>query len=93
MCHESLKYWREVEVEPAVEPLPEFSSPMRPRERLPWMACVARITSEPLDAYMVASELTLLWWQDAFEAPLPQEIERAAAGVDWSGAARDVDLP
>jgi hypothetical protein len=42
---------------------------------------------------MVASELTLLWWQDGFEAPLPQEIERSAAGVDWEAAARDVDLP
>jgi hypothetical protein len=82
-----------VEVAPAVEPLPEFSSPGRPRERLPWMACVARITSKPLDPDMVASELTLLWWVDVFEAPLPQEIERAAAGVDWEAVAKDVDLP
>jgi hypothetical protein len=82
-----------VEVPPAIEPLPEFSSPRRPRERLPWMACVARITSKPIDPEMIASELTLVWWVDLFEAPLPQEIERAAAGVDWNGTARDVDLP
>jgi hypothetical protein len=82
-----------VEVEPVVLPVPELSTPRRPRERLPWMACLARITSKPLDPYMVSSELTLVWWQDAFELPLPQEIERAVAGVDWARSARDVDLP
>lgn len=82
-----------IEVEPVVLPVPEVSSPRRPRERLPWMACLARLNSEPLDPYMVSSELTLVWWLDAFELPLPQEIERAVAGVDWAKWARDVDLP
>jgi hypothetical protein len=82
-----------IEVEPVIEPLPESSSPGRPRERLPWMACMARITSKPLDPELVSSELTLLWWLDAFELPLPEEIARAAAGVDWAGSAKDVDLP
>lgn len=81
------------EVEPVVVPLPDFSSPQRPRERLPWMACLARLTSAPIDSYMVSSELTLLWWQDAFELPLPQEIERAAADLAWERLAKDVDLP
>ncbi len=81
-----------VEVEPTIVLVSEAEGSVRRRERLPWMACVARLTSEPIDSYMVASELTLLWWQDSFEAPLPQEIERAAAGVDWVGAAVDVDL-
>jgi hypothetical protein len=82
-----------VELEPVIEPLPEISSPRRPRERLPWMACMARLSSAPVDPEMVSSELTLLWWQDALELPLPQEIERAAAGLDWAGRAEDVDLP
>jgi hypothetical protein len=73
--------------------LPEISSPRRPRERLPWMACMARLSARPIDPEMVSSELTLLWWQDAMELPLPQEIERVAAGLEWVGAAEDVDLP
>jgi len=82
-----------VEVEPTIVLLSEAAGHDRRRERLPWMACVARLTSEPIDPYFVASELTLLWWQDSFDTPLPQEIERAAAGVDWDAAARDVDIP
>jgi hypothetical protein len=82
-----------IEVEPVVVPLPEFSSPQRPRERLPWMLCMARLTSSPIDSYMVSSELTLVWWQDVFELPLPQEIERVASGVAWERLAKDVDLP
>lgn len=80
-------------IEPVIEPLPELSTPSRRRERLPWMACLARLTSAPLDPEMVSSELTLVWWQDAFLLPLPQEIERAAAGVNWRRCAEDVDLP
>jgi hypothetical protein len=34
-----------------------------------------------------------VWWQDAFSAPLPVEIERAAAVIDWERSAIDVDLP
>lgn len=41
---------------------------------------------------MVSSELTLLWWQDTFQLPLPQELERAASGLDWARLAEDVDL-
>ena len=81
-----------VEVEPDIEKLPEISSPKRPRERLPWMACMARLSSEPINSKMVSSELTLLWWMDAFELPLPQEIERVAANLDWARSAQDVDL-
>lgn len=82
-----------VELEPFIEPLPEISSPRHPRERLPWMACMARLSSKPVDPKMVSSELTLLWWQDALNLPLPQEIERVAAGVDWARSSEDVDLP
>ena len=82
-----------VAVEPHIEPLPEISSPRRPRERLPWMACIARLSSAPLDPDMVSSELTLVWWQDGFDAPLPLEIARAASELDWRRSARDVDLP
>jgi hypothetical protein len=82
-----------VAVEPVIEPLPEHSTLRHPRERLPWMACMARLTSAPLNPEMVSSELTLVWWQDAFDAPLPHEIARAATGVDWQSCADDVDLP
>ena len=80
-----------VAIDPVIEPLPEISTPRRPRERLPWMACMARLSSAPLDSEMVSSELTLVWWQDAFGDSLPQEIARAAAGVDWKRSARDED--
>lgn len=56
------------------------------------MACAVALTSAPLDPKMVASTLTLLWWQDSFEAPLPAEIEKAASGVNWSGWAQDHDF-
>jgi len=82
-----------VELEPVIEPLPEISSPRHPRERLPWMACMARRSSDPINPRMVSSELTLVWWQDALELPLPQEIERVAAGLDWARSSEDVDLP
>jgi hypothetical protein len=82
-----------VELEPVIEPLPEISSPRHPRERLPWMACMARLSSDPINPRMVSSELTLVWWQDALDLPLPQEIERVAAGLDWARSSEDVDLP
>ena len=81
-----------VQIAPPIEPLPEISEPGIPRERLPWMACMARLTSKPRDPDLRASELTLVWWLDAFTAPLPDEIERAAAHVDWERSAREVDL-
>jgi hypothetical protein len=81
-----------VVVEPVITSLPSISSPGSPRERLPWMACIARLTSAPVDSYMESSELTLVWWLDAFDGPLPLELERAAAGVDWGKSARDVDF-
>jgi hypothetical protein len=82
-----------VELDPVIEPLPEISSPRHPRERLPWIACMARLSSKPVNPEMVSSELTLLWWQDALELPLSQEIERVAAGLDWARSSEDVDLP
>jgi hypothetical protein len=81
-----------VEIEPVIEPLPGISCPGRPRERLPWMACVALLESKPRDPDMLASTLTLVWWQDSFTRPLPEEIERAAAGIDWAANARDYDF-
>ena len=54
---------------------------------------MARHTSKPLDPEKVSSEVTLVWWQDAFDVSLPQEIERAAACIDWQRSADDVDLP
>jgi hypothetical protein len=81
-----------VELEPVVVPVPEVSTSRRPRERLPWMACMARLTSAPIDPEMVSSELTLVWWQDAFELPLPREIERVASGLAWVRLAKDIDL-
>jgi hypothetical protein len=82
-----------VVLEPRIEPLPQYSTPRMVRERYPWMACIARLISKPFDPGMVSSELTLVWWQDAFASPLPVEIEGAAAGVDWERCAVDTDLP
>jgi hypothetical protein len=82
-----------VVVEPSITPLPELSRPGRVRERLPWMACAARLVSKPIDPNLCESELTLVWFQDAFDAPLPAEIERAASGVAWAAEAKDYDLP
>ena len=81
-----------LEIEPLIVPIPEVSSPNRPRERLPWMACLAHLTSKPLDPDNTSSDLTLVWWQDAFTRPLPEEIECAAALVDWQRAAKDHDF-
>lgn len=83
-----------VVVEPVVEPLIFPRRPDNPLERYPWMVCMARLTSAPLVQGGLAgsSELTLVWWQDRFDAPLPVEIERAAAGVDWERSARDVEF-
>jgi hypothetical protein len=80
-----------LEIAPQVEPIPEISRPGRPRERLPWMACVAVLESQPRDADMLASRLTLVWWPDAFTRPLPEEVLRAAGGIDWTTSARDYD--
>lgn len=83
-------------IEPVITPLPRISRPGVPRERLPWVACMARLASSPLHEdhgdldLPVASELTLVWWQDSFSLPLPAEIERAAASLDWDVHARDV---
>lgn len=83
-----------VVVEPHVEPLHRDARGQVVRERYPWMACMARLTSEPLveNDFNVSSELTLVWWQDRFEAPLSAEIERAAAGIEWDRSARDVEF-
>jgi hypothetical protein len=37
-------------------------------------------------------QLTLAWWVDSFDAPLPAEVERAVTGVAWEREARDQDL-
>jgi hypothetical protein len=78
-------------VEPPIVPL-EGHPPGSGRERPPWMACVACLTSEPLDPDSTASTLTVVWWQDTFTRPLPDEIERAVAPVDWARSARDYDF-
>lgn len=80
-------------VEPSVIPLPELSTARLARERLPWAVCMARLTSAPLDPDMAASELTLVWWQDALDAPLPDAVARAASTATWESVAKDVDLP
>jgi len=41
---------------------------------------------------MASSAMTLVCWPDAFAAPLPQEVARAAASIDWQRSARDVNL-
>jgi hypothetical protein len=81
-------------VEPHVEPLHRDAAGQVVRERYPWMACMARLTSKALveDDFNVSSKLTLVWWQDTFDAPLSTEIERAAAAVDWDRSARDVEF-
>jgi hypothetical protein len=78
-------------VEPTIISL-DGRPPGTGRERLPWMACVASLTSEPLDPDNTASTLTVVWWQDAFTRPLPEEIERAVAAIDWGKCARDYDF-
>jgi hypothetical protein len=75
-------------VAPVIEPIPEISKPQRPRERLPWMTCMAALVSKPLGDKGWGSHLTLVWWQDEFTDPLPLVIERAAAGVVWERVAR-----
>jgi hypothetical protein len=77
-----------VVVEPRIEPMGR-DHVGRERERYPWMACMARLTSKPMDPEQTASELTVVWWQDAFDAPLPVEIERAVATIDWEAHAED----
>jgi hypothetical protein len=81
-----------LEIEPAITAMPEYSRPEDPRERLPWIACIAHLVSEPLGD-LVGSHLTLLWWVDALPRPLPEEIERAARGIVWERSARDYDMP
>jgi len=80
-------------VAPVSRPLPSVSRPDRPRERLPWMACVAELISDPLDPEMFQSRLTLVWWQDPSDDPARAWVERAAEGLDWEKAAMDEDLP
>lgn len=87
-----------VQLEPAIMPVPGEREPRpgeperRRRERLPWLACIARLTSKPVvrDDDNTSSELTLLWWQDGFTLPLPQEIQRVAEGLAWNDLAKDV---
>jgi hypothetical protein len=55
------------------------------------MACAATLVSKPLNPEMVESRLTVLWWQDSFEAPLPAEVEQAVSRVDWARCAQDND--
>lgn len=84
-----------VVIEPTIEPVAGPSSaPWGPRERYPWMACMAHLTSDPLveNNFNVSSDLTLVWWQDRFDVPLPAEIERIATGIEWERAARDVEF-
>ena len=76
--------------DPVVAVEPTIVPHERALERLPWMACIAYLTSAPLDPEKDASELALVWWQDAFTEVLPKEIERVAAGVDWESCAKDV---
>lgn len=77
-------------VDPPVTPLPpDFG---RNRERLPWMACAARLLSAPIEHHMTESHLTLVWWQDPSDEPLRVWIERAAADLDWNALARDWDF-
>lgn len=80
-------------IEPVITPV--AGHPLRPeerRERLPWMACIAHLTSEPFDPDMLASTLTVVWWQDGFTRPLPEEIQRSVATVDWGRSAKDYDF-
>jgi hypothetical protein len=76
-------------VEPTIEPLPDISTPSRPRVRLPWMACMAGLVSSPLDPDALRSALTLVFWADVFTTPLPLEIERAVSSVSWEREAED----
>lgn len=56
------------------------------------MACIAALTSEPLDPDSTASTLTVVGWQDALTRPLHDEIERAVANVEWQRSAKDYDV-
>jgi hypothetical protein len=53
---------------------------------------MARLIAGPLDPHATWSHLTLVWWQDRFDAPLPVEIERAASGLAWERSAKDVSF-
>jgi hypothetical protein len=45
------------------------------------MACMAALVLEPMSPGAFHSSLTLVWWVDAFSAPLPAEVEQATASL------------
>jgi hypothetical protein len=78
-------------VRPELVQLTKGPKQTRPWLRLPWMACAAKLDSDPMSDGLVSS-LTLVWWQDAFRGSIADEIQRAAAAVDWEREARDYDF-
>jgi hypothetical protein len=91
-----LRWARHLLGEPLVvlEP-PVFKLPSENRddtERFPRMFCSARLESEPLDPDQTSSELTLCWWEERLDRPIPELLAERAAGIDWEASARDWDF-
>jgi hypothetical protein len=59
---------------------------------LPPVRCVGHFRADPIRPQSGAwhSELTFLWWQDNWGAPIDPEIRKVIAAVDWRRHARDV---
>jgi len=78
-----------VVVEPNYFPLPSS----RPgASRLPRTFCSARLQSEPLDPEQTASQLTLCWWEEQLDRPIPAMLAERLAGVDWEASSKDWDF-
>jgi hypothetical protein len=79
-----------VVLDPPVYPLEHTSR--KGAERFPRMFCAARLESEPLDPEQTGSLLTLCWWEERLDRPVPELLAERAAGIDWEGSARDWDF-
>lgn len=62
---------------------------VRDLDRMARCAVAARLQSAPLDPEQSWSQLTLLWWVEALDRPLPELVAEALAGVSWEANAKD----
>jgi hypothetical protein len=66
-----------------------------PPNRLPgsWYLCIAQFSSEPLsgirDVAVQGSYLTVCWFVESVDEPIPSLAERALSAVVWEAQARD----
>lgn len=81
-----------VVMEPPIYPLPYPSRPGRRLERYPRMFCAARLESGPIDPEQTCSGITLCWWEERLDRPLPEVVRERLSGVAWEAVARDWDF-